>query len=155
MFGGGLAGNEQERLERIREKVSSLVDPLREAEEALAARFIAPEFGSDEYGAPPRTHLAERKLMMMMIAHAPPHTRSNKSLFSLIAGRYPKAVSLPESLESLPTLPGGPEALQIVIELIQSKTGPFHRWPANTTRGCCVVCIPDIVVTGHAPAHRR
>jgi hypothetical protein len=72
----------------------------------------------------------------------------------LIAGRYPKAVSLPEFLESLPTLPGGPEALQIVIELIQSKTGPFHRWPANTTRDCCVVCIPDIVVTGHAPAHR-
>lgn len=86
---------EQERLERIREKVSSLVDPLREAEEALAARFIAPESGSDD----------------------------NKSLFSLIPGRYPKAVSLPEFLESLPTLPGGPEALQIVIELIQSKTG--------------------------------
>jgi hypothetical protein len=46
-------------------------------------------------------------------------------------------VSLPEFLESLSTLPGGPEALQIVIELIQNKTGPSVRQhQLGRGRGC-------------------
>lgn len=44
-------------------------------------------------------------------------------LFSLIPGRYPQAVSLPDFLAKLPSLPGGPEAIQIMVELIQNKTG--------------------------------
>lgn len=51
------------------------------------------------------------------------HLSETKDLFSLIPGRYPKAVSMPTFLEKLPLLPGGDIAIAKLVELIQSKIG--------------------------------